>query len=1487
MSITGLAIKRPIIFLVFFILLGGLGFISYKKLKYELLPDLATPYVTILTSYPGASPKEVENSVTKKIEESLASVTKVKKMTAVSSENLSAITLAFIADANADQAVQDVQRAISGVLAEMPAGVKSPYVDKFNINDLPVLRLGITANTTSAALYEMLRDKIKPRLAQIKSVGRISILGGEQKEVKIWIDPDKMASYQISNAELVEVIRRNNNDFPLGNIKDTDAELSIRMAGKISDPLQVAGLPIRVFPDGTAIRVKDVARVENAAKSVEVVNRLDRAPSIGLFINKQSGANAVDVSEKVSAELKVLEGEYKNIQLKFDIAQDSSEFTLNAAKAVYTDFFIAIVLVALVMLVFLHSLRNAAIVLIAIPTSLVTAFIMMYLMDYSLNLMTLLAMSLVIGILVDDSIVVLENIYRHMEMGKEKVQAALDGRNEISFTALSITLVDVVVFLPMALVPGLVGSLVKQFSLVIVISTLTSLFVCFTLTPMLASRFAKLEHLSSTSFFGKIGLFFEHRINALIRWYTAALKVSLQHKMATILITAGLLIASLSLVFTGIVGSEFTPATDKGELSLLIDLQPGTKLSTTDDAVKAIEEKLKALPEITKVFTNVGYQSDGFGENISGNVAAINISLKPAGQRTKSLTDLGREVRELAMEVGGVKARVSPIGLFGANDAPIQILLSGNERDSVFVAAEQLMGIMRATAGVVSPRMSSEQGKPEIEIEIDREKAALLGLDMGMVGVNMRSAINGYDELKFRGATEDTPVRIQLQEDKNNHTGMLSKYSFSNDKGALIYLDQFAKVVLKSSATNLQRRAKQASLVLLSQVTGRPVGDVGEDIKAAVAKIKFPPGVQISYEGDLEMQDDAFTQLGLALLASFTLVYLIMVALYNNWVYPFVVLFSIPVAAVGALLALALTAKSLNVFSILGLIMMMGLVAKNAILLVDRTNEARAEGKSLRDALLDAGSTRLRPILMTTLAMVIGMLPLALAKGAAAEMNSGLAWVLIGGLSSSMFLTLFVVPVIYDLITRLLEKSAAGKSAGSKGQTALPGMAKVTGVLLLMVFAGQSALAQTQKLSLQEALNKGLSENIRIKQAELEELKAKHFKAEIKGNLYPDISASGEYYRNVKSPVMFFPTVGFDAQGNLLLDDKNLMPVNAAAKNAYSLTGTLSMPVFNREIYKEIEASKWNEQLAKVNTLLSKKQLADEIRRAYYYVLATEAGKTLVAQSIKRAEFNLRNSRNLVRQGMAVPADTLSAFVNLESMKINELKSENEIRQSKNFLKNLIQLPLQTEILLSDELTVGVAPLTLTENTAGTAIENRPEIIRNKIHIEAAMNQIELEKSKYLPSLNFVSQYQLQTQSDNFRFGDYRWPNSLFVGLRLSVPIFSGFKTSNRVKQARATAKIAELENIKLNHDLNLELQNAKNNLNTAWLEWEHQGKIVPSAERNLQLISSRWQKGVVKYHEVADAELTLIQVKNSQLQAAYGYLMAQTAYLKASNQIF
>ena len=1491
MSITEIAIKRPILFIVLFLIIGGFGIMAYKNLKYELLPDLAIPMATVFTAYPGASPKEVENSITKKIEDAVAGVSKIKKVTANSSENISIVSIEFLADADADQAVQEVQRAISKILPELPNGVKSPSIEKFNVNDAPVLRLGITSNSNETELYNIIKNQIKPRISQLKSVGRISILGGAEQEIKILINQQKMISYGISNAGLSEAVRRSNGDIPLGSIKDTDAQLGIRITGKFTDFTELENLSVKSFSDGSSIKLKDVATIQSGTKETEVINRLNSTPSIGLFISKQNGANAVEVSKLVRSELTKLENEYKTLGLKFSVAQDSSEFTVSAANAVYHDFFIALILVALVMLVFLHSLRNALIVMLAIPTSLVSAFIMMYFMDYSLNLMTLLAMSLVIGVLVDDSIVVLENIYRHLEMGKDKEKAALDGSNEIGFAALSITLVIVVVFLPLALVPGLVGSLVKQFSLVIVVSTLFSLLVCFTLTPMIASRFAKLEHLNKHSFFGKIGLFFESGINGFTNWYVSILEWSLKNKIATLSITLALMIGAFSLVGTGIVGSEFTPATDKGELSLLINMQPGTKLSETDTAVKLVEDKIKAIPEVTKVFTNIGYQADGFNENYSSHVAAINISLRSAKERKKSLQDLSREIRVTAMQVPGVKARVSPIGLFGANDAPIQILVSGTNRDTIMETATTILNTMRGINGVVNPRLSAEQGKPEIDIVINKEKAASLGLSLEDIGANMRNAINGYDELKFRSNNEEVNVRIQLQEEERSNTASLKQYSFINDKGQVIYLNQFADINLKSSPNNLERRNKQASVIVLSQVIGRPVGDIGADIKSAVAKSTIPDGVKISYEGDLELQDDSFGSLGLALLTSFMLIYLIMVALYNNWMYPFVVLFSIPVSVVGAFLALALTAKSLNIFSIFGLIMMMGLVAKNAILLVDKTNDNRKEGLQLFPALIDAGKTRLRPILMTTLAMVIGMLPLALAKGAGAELNSGLAWVLIGGLSSSMFLTLLVVPVVYYILTRLMEKINSWKRNNKVSYTTkniVQQIPTAISIIILFVTLSLSTKAQDLKLTIKDAVNIGLANNSQIKLAELEEIKAKYNTKEATSNLYPNISASGAYTRNIKAPIFFFPSFGQDpVSGGITIDDKNLVPVVAAANNVYSTTATLSMPVWNKEINSSIKAAKVNERLAKVNTLVSKSQLATEIQKAYYNVLVSKSGSALVEQSIKRAELFLKSSIVLQSQGLALDADTLSAYVNLETIKINRYKSNTAINQSINYLKNLTGIAENMELIFLDSLAASTITNETLEKALTTALSKRPELLQNGITNEAAKAQLQIDQSRYYPNLSFISQYQIQTQSNDFQLKNYTWPNSFFLGLQVNIPIFSGFKNDIKVRQTKTNIQQLAIQKEQLGKQITLEVKNAYLSQQEAYFSWQAQSNILPSAERNLQLITSRWQKGISKYNEVADAELTLSQAKNNQLQAAYNFLMAKTDYLKATNTSF
>lgn len=1474
MTVTELAIKRPILFIVFFLVLAGAGMFAFTRLNYELLPNLATPYVSITTEYPGASPTEIENVVTKKIEDAVSEVSKIKKISSNSSENLSLIQLEFVADANPDEAMQEVQRAVNKMLSQLPAGVKTPSIEKWNANDVPVLRLGVTSSEEPARLFATIKNQIKPRLAQLKNIGRVTILGGSENEVKIFLNQDRLTSLGLSATEVSEVIRSNNGDFPVGNIKDSDASLGIRISGKFEDLAPVENIKIRTLDDGSTISLKDIATVTQGTRDAEVLSRIDGKSSVGLFINKQTGSNAVEVARAVKQELARLESDYKNINLKFTIAQDTSEFTIQAANAVYKDFGIAVLLVALLMLVFLHSLRNAAIVMLAIPTSLFSAFIMMYFLNYSLNLMTLLAMSLVIGILVDDSIVVLENIYRHLEMGKDRRTASLDGRNEIGFAALSITLVDVVVFLPMALVPGLVGSLVRQFSLVIVVSTLSSLVVSFTLTPMISSRFAQLEHLSSSSFFGRIGLFFENNINRLTNWYKSVLGWSLRHKLATIGITLALLAGSFMLVSEGYVGSEFAPATDKGELSLQISTQPGTKLVTTDQLVKEVEAKLSSLKEITGTFTNVGYLNDGFFESFGTNVASISISLLPAAQRQKSLPDLGREIRRLAMEVPGVKARVTPIGLFGANDAPIQLILSGTNRENVFTDAGRILDSLRSIKGISNPRLSVEKGKPELDIVVDKTKAAALGVNPEVLGLNLRNAINGFDEVKFRDGEQEVNVRIQYDEAYRNRSAELENFSFINRDGQVVYLHQFATITLKSAASALERSNKQASVLLLAQVAGRTSGDVGEDIQKKLAGYSFQDGVRLKYAGDLELQDDSFGSLGIALLSSFVLIYLIMVALYNNWAYPFVILFSIPVALIGAFVALALTAKSLSIFSVFGLIMMMGLVAKNAILLVDRANENLAnqqQNLSLTEALLEAGTARLRPILMTTLAMVIGMLPLALAKGAGAELNSGLAWVLIGGLSSSMVLTLVVVPVVYYTITRLIGRWKRNRKRTGFMQPAI--------VLTGLLFSASSTFGQSQKISLKEAEAIAVQANKQVKSAEIEIIKARLAYRESKGNLLPQINAAGNYTRNIKVPVFFFPGFGFDPASGLTIDEKNLRPVAAGTKNAFNLLVNFSVPLYNAEVLSGITLSKSAESVSKANSALTKSNIIDEVRRAYLDILVLEGGMQLIHESEARARLNLETAVSLFRQGLNTDADTLTAFANYQSLVANKIKAVNAITSSYRYLKLLLAIPVNDSIELSETLET-VAPETDT-----SARSARPEITLIDAQLQQAQANVRYEKSKWAPSASIVSQYNVQAQSNNLKLNQYVWPNSWYVGLNVSVPLFNGFKVKDRVQLARESERQLFVQRQLLTDQVSMELVNAQNSVQSAKQVWLSLQPVVLASQRSLALTTARWKQGIAKYSEVADAELALIQARNNELQAIYTYRTALINLLKAEGK--
>ena len=1031
MKLAEVSIKRPTLVIVLFIVLILGGLLSYKFLNYELLPKFSPSVVSVTTIYPGASPSEVENTVSKVVEEAVSSMENIKKLDTRSFESLSSVIITLNSDTDVDYALNDAQRRINAILKDLPEDVDPPSLNKFSLDDLPIMTMAASADMDEAAFYDLMDKRIAPVLSRVEGVAKINLIGGQEREIQVSIDASRLEGYNLSLLQVQNAILTSNLDFPTGSVQTRDQDVLIRLAGKYKTVDELRNLVI-ADRNGVQIRLSEVADVQDAQKDVEKIARVNQQSAIAVQVLKQSDANAVGVSEQIQATVNKLQQDYSAQGLQINIANDSSVYTLKSADAVIFDLVLAIILVAFVMLFFLHSLRNALIVMVAIPASLIATFIGMYLLGYTLNLMSLLALSLVVGILVDDAIVVLENIYRHMEMGKNRVRASYDATKEIGFTVTSITLVIVVVFVPIALSSGLAADILKQFAVTVSIATLLSLLSSFTIVPWLSSRFGKLEKISNKTFFGKIITGFERGLHAFTNWVGGILRWSLAHKKTTLALVFSLLVASFYLVGAGFIGAEFFAKSDRGEFIVQIEMPKDASIEQTNAMTQKAENFLRNKKEVTKLIAMVGQSSEGMG-GVQGTAykSEINVQLVEKSERADPSNIYAAKIkRELEPILVGAKVKTVPVSILGtAEQAPLSLVVVGPELDSVMVFAKAAMNELKNIEGATEMKLSVEAGNPEINVQVDRDKMASLGLSLSTVGATMQTAFSGNNNGKFRQGEYEYDINIRYGSFDRQSIDDVSNLLFLNDKGEQVRLSQFATVRQSSGPSQLERRDKSTSVTVQAQTVGRPTGTVAAEWQAAFDKIKKPTGVSYIWSGDMENQSEGFGSMGIALLAAIVLVYLILVALYNSFVYPLVVLFSIPLSIIGALLALALTNNSLNLFTILGLIMLIGLVAKNAIMLVDFTNQRRAEGATTYQALLDANHARLRPILMTTIAMVIGMLPIALAAGAGSEWKNGLAWVIIGGLISSLFLTLVVVPVMYAIFDKLIVKFSRGKKS--------------------------------------------------------------------------------------------------------------------------------------------------------------------------------------------------------------------------------------------------------------------------------------------------------------------------------------------------------------------------------------------------------------------------------------------------------------------------
>ena len=1034
MDLIKLSIKRPSVLIVMLSLLLLGGFYSYKLLNYELIPKFEVNVVTISTIYPGASPSEIESTVTKKIEDGVSALENIKKIQSYSYESLSVVVVQLTNDANVDNTLNEAQRKINAIRANLPTDAKEPSLSKFSLSDLPIVSIGVTSKLSSQELYDLVDKKIQPELSRVPGVAQVNIIGGRKREIRVNVDAKKLEGYGLSIGQVQQLIAASNMEIPAGKIKTRENSTSIRLLGKIQDVEQLRNLTL-ASQNGVEIRLSDVADVQDTEEEAEKIARIDQENTLLLQVLKQTDANAVSVSELVRKKMEQIEQTYKNEGVKMLLAEDTSEFTLHAANSVMFDLVLAIVLVAVVMFFFLHSLRNALIVMVSIPTSLIAAFIGMYFFGFTLNLMSLVALSLVVGILVDDAIVVLENIHRHMEMGKNKVRAAFDGSKEIVLTVMAITLVIVVVFVPISIGNSIVVNIVREFCMTVAIATMLSLLMSFTVVPWLYSRLGKLEHANPNSVLGKIAIGFESYLKRFTQFFSDLLVWVFANKWKTIILVFFLFIGSCSLIPTGFIGAEFMPNMDRGKFLVQFELNKDASLEQTNFITQKAENYLRNLkvkgtnkPLVESMITTVGQSTSGMGgTQATAYKSEIQLTLIDKKERSESTNVIAAKLkRELSQYLVDAKVKTVPVGMMGAEQAPIALVVTSDNVEAAQQYAEKAAGLLKTIDGATEIKLTSEAGNPEINVELDRDKMTLLGLNVATVGTTMRTAFNGNDDSKFRTGDSEYDINILFQEGNRQSIDDIENMTFINAMGQQIKLSQFATINYASGPTQLERYDKSPSVTVQAQTVGRPTGTVVSEWKTKLETLQKPANVHFVFAGDQEMQDEGFGTIFVSLFAAILLVYMVMVVLYDSFSRPFVVLFSIPLSFIGALIALALANMSLNIFTLLGMIMLIGLVAKNAIMLVDFTNHRKQEGEDTVTALIQANHARLRPILMTTIAMVAGMIPLAIANGAGAEVNKGLAIVIIGGLLSSLFLTLIVVPLVYLIFDNIGKRFGKG-----------------------------------------------------------------------------------------------------------------------------------------------------------------------------------------------------------------------------------------------------------------------------------------------------------------------------------------------------------------------------------------------------------------------------------------------------------------------------
>ncbi|HJL15195.1 MAG TPA: efflux RND transporter permease subunit [Sandaracinaceae bacterium LLY-WYZ-13_1] len=1011
MKITEVSIQRPVFAAMIMVAVAVFGTVLYFRLPVDLFPDVDFPVVTVTVVYPGADPETMETRVAEPIEEAVNSLGGIRMLRSTNLESVTQVAIQFDLDQDLDVATQDVRDRVSSIQDQLPEGAELPRVEKLDLGAAPIMQLAISGTADARELSRFAEDVLKPGLERIGGVGQLELVGSREREIHVYVHPERLRAYGMTVGEVVQALQAQNLEVPGGRLDDGSRELTVRTSAEAQNVAELERITLS-GAGGRIVRLGDVARVEDGLEERRSAAYVDGHNAIALVVRKQSGANTVAVAERVREALPGLQAQAP-AGTEVEVLLDTSTNIEASIETVQLDLVLGAFLCVGIIFLFLRDIRATFISALTLPTTVIGTLGFVQAMGFSLNLMTTLALSLSIGILIDDAIVVVENIVRHRsKLGKGRMKAAFEGTSEIGLAVLATSAATCAVFVPVAFMEGMIGQFFYEFGLTVTFAIALSTFISLTMTPMLASRMLK-SHGHGEGGEKGLGAVVEKLLGWLDDRYRGVVRWALRHSVITLALAFGALVGAFML--TPAIGFEFIPPEDRGQFTVTFEMPVGTSLEQTEDRVAVAAERIREVPGVESTFTTVG---GGVQERV--NTASMIVTLMPRQERAYHQTDVMAYLRRLFGGDGEMLVGVEELQEVqgGGESAPVQYNLRGNDLDELAQAANAVADRLRETEGFVDVDITYRSGRPELEVALDRRRADDVGVMGGSVGSTVRTLVAGTVATELDAGDDRHDVRVQLPPERRQDADAIRRAQVRSTTGALVDVDTVADVNESEGPSQIDRQARQRQITVTAQLEDKPLGDAMAEVEQVADEV-VPAHITRDVGGMGQILEETVQNMALALFLAIVMIYVILASQFESLIHPLTIMVSLPLSLVGALGLLLLTGESMSIFAMIGFIMLMGLVTKNAILLVDYANQQRDAGLSRHDALVEAGATRLRPILMTTLAMIFGMLPVAIGHGDGGEVRRAMGIAVIGGLTTSTILTLVVIPVVYTLMDRI------------------------------------------------------------------------------------------------------------------------------------------------------------------------------------------------------------------------------------------------------------------------------------------------------------------------------------------------------------------------------------------------------------------------------------------------------------------------------------